>query len=247
MWPGWCSSCSAPARLYAPRLQGRRALLLPAGALIYIAIPPARDFASSGLENGLVLAYVGLLWWMLVCWSQAPGTAAGPARARYLTAGLAFVAGLSVLVRPELALVGGGVLVMMVLAAAGWRQWLLIVAAGGALPVAYQIFRMGYYGLLVPQTAIAKDASGAKWAQGLTYLGNFNAPYLLWIPLVLVVLIGILLSVSRIQPAARAVREAGVAHCKAPPPWSSSSSPAVRCRRCTGSARVATSCTAGCC
>ncbi len=59
------------ARLYAPSLQGRRALLLPAGALVYIAVPPARDFATSGLENGLVLAYLGLLWWMMVCWSQA--------------------------------------------------------------------------------------------------------------------------------------------------------------------------------
>ena len=46
-------------------------LLLPAGALVYIAVPPARDFATSGLENGLVLAYLGLLWWMMVCWSQA--------------------------------------------------------------------------------------------------------------------------------------------------------------------------------
>ena len=35
-------------RLYAPSLRGRRALLLPAGALVYIAIPPARDFATSG-------------------------------------------------------------------------------------------------------------------------------------------------------------------------------------------------------
>ena len=58
-------------RLYAPSLQGRRALLLPAGALVYIAVPPARDFATSGLESGLVLACLGLLWWMLVCWSQA--------------------------------------------------------------------------------------------------------------------------------------------------------------------------------
>ena len=58
-------------RLYAPSLQGRRALLLPAGALVYIAIPPARDFATSGLESGLALAYLGLLWWMMVCWSQA--------------------------------------------------------------------------------------------------------------------------------------------------------------------------------
>ena len=58
-------------RLYAPGLGGRRALLLPAGALVYIAVPPARDFATSGLENCLVLAYLGLLWWMMVCWSQA--------------------------------------------------------------------------------------------------------------------------------------------------------------------------------
>ncbi|MGU3502721.1 flagellar motor control protein ZomB [Mycobacterium sp. C31M] len=185
------------ARLYAPALAGRPALLLPAGVLVYIAVPPARDFASSGLENGLVLAYVGLLWWLLVCWAQA-GRAVGAA----LIAALAFVAGCSVLVRPELALVGGGVLVLMVLAAAGWRRRVLIVAAGGALPVAYQVFRMGYYGLLVPQTAIAKDASGAKWSQGLTYLDNFNGPYLLWVPLVLLVLLALILVRGRAtQPA----------------------------------------------
>ena len=63
------------ARLYAPSLQGRRGLLLPAGVLVYIAVPPARDFATSGLENGLVLAYLGLLWWMMVCWSQSLRTA----------------------------------------------------------------------------------------------------------------------------------------------------------------------------
>ena len=34
------------ARLYAPSLQGRRGLLLPAGVLVYIAVPPARDFAN---------------------------------------------------------------------------------------------------------------------------------------------------------------------------------------------------------
>ncbi|MFN8068206.1 MAG: hypothetical protein U0R77_05300, partial [Mycolicibacterium insubricum] len=51
------------ARLYAPSLVGRRALLLPAGAVVYIAVPPARDFATSGLENGLALTYIGVLWW----------------------------------------------------------------------------------------------------------------------------------------------------------------------------------------
>lgn len=197
------------ARLYAPGLRGRRALLLPAGVLVYIAIPPARDFATSGLENGLVLSYLGLLWWMLVCWAQAPRAAAargrtgGDAAGPWFTGALAFVAGLSVLVRPELALIGGLALVMMLIAARRWSTRALILVAGGLLPVGYQIFRMGYYVLIVPGTAVAKDASGAKWAQGWTYLTNFNQPYLLWIPAVLLVGLGVLLAISARSPRAR--------------------------------------------
>ncbi|OLP00182.1 hypothetical protein BVU76_22020 [Mycolicibacterium porcinum] len=199
-------------RLYAPSLQGRRALLLPAGMLVYIAVPPARDFATSGLENGLVLAYLGLLWWMMVCWSQAlraapktvgrgsPKTAPRPVSSRYFEGALAALAGLSVLIRPELALIGGGALVMMLIAARGWRRRVLIVVAGGLLPVAYQIFRMGYYGLLVPGTAVAKDASGSKWSQGLTYLTNFNQPYLLWVPVMLLAALGAVLLTTRTRP-----------------------------------------------
>ena len=189
-------------RLYAPSLRSRRAVLLPAGVLVYVALPPARDFASSGLENGLVLAYLGLLWWMMVCWSQAPrirpsaGQAQANATGPAFDAVLAVVGGLSVLVRPELALIGGLALVLMLVAASGWRRRLLIVVAGGLLPVGYQIFRMGYYGLLVPGTAVAKDASGSKWPQGFVYLANFNNPYLLWVPLVLLAgLAGLLLAV----------------------------------------------------
>lgn len=186
-------------RLYAPSLQGRRALLLPAGALVYIAVPPARDFATSGLENGLVLAYLGLLWWMLVCWSQALRRP-NPVSSKYFDAALAAVAGLSVLIRPELALIGGGALVMMLIAARGWRRRVLILVAGGLLPVAYQIFRMGYYGLLVPGTAVAKDASGSKWSQGFTYLTDFNHPYLLWVPVLLLAALGAVLLTTRTRP-----------------------------------------------
>ncbi|MGI9125302.1 MAG: flagellar motor control protein ZomB [Mycobacterium sp.] len=171
------------ARLWAPRLQGRALLMLPAGVLVYIAVPPARDFATSGLANGLVTGWLGLLWWMLVCWAQRPPRPSSP----WFLAGLAFVAGLSVLVRPELALIGGLALLMMLIAERGWRRRSLIVAAGGLLPVGYQIFRMGYYGLLVPQTAIAKDASGSKWDQGFVYLHNFTSPYALWIPTALLI------------------------------------------------------------
>ncbi|OHU26479.1 hypothetical protein BKG77_14535 [Mycobacteroides chelonae] len=203
------------ARLYAPLLAGRAALMVPAGMLVYIAIPPARDFATSGLENGLVLAYLGGLWLMMVIWAQAvraPVTLdrrGGPHQpvdprivhadrkdqkdvlSRRFTIGLAFMAGLSVLIRPELALIGGGFLVMMLIAARGFTSRVYIVAAGGALPVLYQIFRMGYYGLLVPSTAIAKDASGSKWGQGFVYLQNMNSPYLIWVPAVLLIALGV--------------------------------------------------------
>ncbi len=177
-------------RLFAPSLVGRRAIMLPAGALVYIAVPPARDFATSGLESGLVMAYLGLLWWMMVCWSQARR---GRPPGRVFVIALAFVAGLSVLVRPELALIGGGALIMMLIAAQHGRRRLEIVVAGGLLPVGYQIFRMGYYGLLFPGTALAKDAGGDKLSQGLIYLSNFNGPYLLWVPLLLLAVLGLVL------------------------------------------------------
>jgi len=85
---------------------------------------------------------------------------------------------------------------MMLVAARGWQRRLLIVIAGGLLPVAYQVFRMGYYGLLVPGTAIAKDATGSKWQQGFLYLANFNKPYMLWAPVMLLAAIGLVLYAS---------------------------------------------------
>ena len=186
------------ARLYAPSLRGRRAVMLPAGALVYVALPPSRDFATSGLESGLTLAYLGLLWWMMVCWAQPVRNR--PDR-RLFVGALAFVAGFSVLVRPELALMGGLALIMMLVAARTWRRRVLVVVAGGLLPVAYEIFRMGYYGLLVPGTALAKDAAGDKWSQGMIYLSNFDAPYAVWVPVVLLVPLGVLLLAARRRPS----------------------------------------------
>jgi arabinofuranosyltransferase len=185
-------------RLYAPSLRGRRAIMLPAGALVYVALPPSRDFATSGLESGLTLAYLGLLWWMMVCWAQP---VRGRPEGRAFIGALAFVAGFSVLVRPDLALMGGLALIMMLIAARDWRRRVLIVVAGGFLPVAYEIFRMGYYGLLVPGTALAKDAAGDKWSQGMIYLSNFDAPYAVWVPVVLLVPLGVLLMLARRRPS----------------------------------------------
>ncbi|MEU4840853.1 flagellar motor control protein ZomB [Nocardia testacea] len=166
-------------------------LLLPAGALAYISVPPARDYVTSGLENCLVICWIALLWLLLVRWSKAeqptvPGLL-----------GLAFLAGLAPLIRPEMTVVGGLALLLIFCAPmprSRLRPWLLrglVVAVAGAVPLLYQIWRMGYYGLPYPNTAVAKDAGGAKWGQGFTYLWDLAGPYYLYVPLVVLLLAGL--------------------------------------------------------
>ncbi|MYR07497.1 hypothetical protein GTV32_14840 [Gordonia sp. SID5947] len=187
------------ARLFRTRLGGLGGdgwtLLLPFGAIVYIALPPARDFATSGLENGLCIFWVAVLWCQLVAWSRRQGggvTLGG----RAATIALAFTAGLAPLVRPELTVVGGLVLLLVILAPSSWKMRLGMVFAAAVLPVGYQIFRMGYYALLVPNPAVAKDASGSKWHQGFIYVGNLFGPYVLVLPVVLAVVAGILIVVA---------------------------------------------------
>ncbi len=175
----------------------RAGLLLPAGVLVYIALPPARDYVTSGLESGLVICWIGLLWWQLMRWSQAktvrlPGLL-----------GVVFLAGLAPLIRPEMTLVGALALLMIFLAPmpeSKLRPIVLraaIVAVAGLVPLGYQIWRMGYYGLPYPNTAVAKDAGGAKWGQGLTYLWDLVGPYFLWAPLLVLLLAGVLAARGR--------------------------------------------------
>jgi len=45
---------------------------------------------------------------------------------------------------------------------------------------------MGYYALVVPNTALAKDAGGLHLSQGWTYLHDFVSPYRLWVTAVLI-------------------------------------------------------------
>ncbi|WP_232717504.1 flagellar motor control protein ZomB [Gordonia metallireducens] len=199
-----CSVAAIPiamygsARLYGNRLGGITGdgwtLLLPFGAIIYIAIPPARDFATSGLENGLCIFWAAVLWCQLVAWARrGPQTTR---RASAATLALAFTAGLAPLVRPELTVFGGLVLVLVFFAPLGWKMRLGVAVVAGALPVGYQIFRMGYYALLVPNPAVAKDASGAKWEQGFAYLTNLFGPYVLLLPVVMAVVAGVILVVG---------------------------------------------------
>ncbi|MGP3706612.1 flagellar motor control protein ZomB [Gordonia paraffinivorans] len=199
-----CSVAAIPIAMYgAARLYGNRiggltgdgwTLLLPFTAVVYIALPPARDFATSGLESGLCIFWVAVLWVQLVAWARRGPRSGG--RAATATLLLAFTAGLAPLIRPELAVLGGLVLLLVFFAPLGWKMRLGVLVVAGALPVGYQIFRMGYYGLLVPNPAVAKDASGSKWEQGFAYLTNLFGPYVLLLPVILAVIAGVLLIVG---------------------------------------------------
>ena len=66
-----------------------------------------------------------------------------------------------------------------------------------ALPVAYQIFRMGYYATVVPNTALAKDAGGLHVGQGWAYAQDFIGAYHLWVTAALVVALLVLRHVAQ--------------------------------------------------
>lgn len=176
---GW-----AAGRLWRNGERDGGAWLLPVGAVILAVLPPMWDFATSGLETGFGFAWLGGCFALLA-------RLADPEPRRKAALLLAVTASLGPLIRPEFAIftvafvVAAGVLTAD-MSGSRRRRWLGLAAGGLALPAAYEIFRMGYYGALVPNTAFAKEASRAWWGQGFRYLGDFAGPYRIWLPLLTV-------------------------------------------------------------
>lgn len=155
----------------------------PVGGIVYLAVPPARDFATSGLEWGLCLLWLAVAWFLLVLWADGRWPIVLPV--------LAVWAGLSWLVRPELALYGGVIIVVLALAQTSVRRAAGVFAWAIPLPLAYEIFRMGYYGLITPHTAVAKSASDSEWGTGWAYFVDFLHPYGLWIAAILLIALAV--------------------------------------------------------
>jgi arabinofuranosyltransferase len=176
----------------ARRLFGGHRRMVPFGALVVVALPPFWDFGTSGLETGLIVGWLGLTWWLLVrrLVAHRDGPGDGPAWPA------AFVLGLAPLVRPDLALFGLAAAVALVVLERrrGVRGIAALAAVAAAVPLAYEVFRTGYYGLLVPGTAVAKEASNARWEQGLLYLRDLTDTYWLAVPLLLVAATAVLLA-----------------------------------------------------
>lgn len=178
----------------ARRLFGGTGWTVPFGALVVVALPPFWDFGTSGLETGLIVGWLGLTWWLLVRRLEAH-RAGGGGRAWPA----AFVLGLAPLVRPDLALFGLAVAVALVVLERrrGWRGIAALAGVAAALPLAYEVFRAGYYGLLVPGTALAKEASTARWQQGLYYLRDLVETYWLPVPVLIGLVAAVLLVPGR--------------------------------------------------
>jgi arabinofuranosyltransferase len=165
--------------------------VLPLGLLVAASVDGVWDFATSGLETGMAISWEGVSWWLLVrCALDRRG---------FKTT--AFVLGLGELIRPDLGLFSVAYLVALGVIIArsdgqarqGWIQrWLVPAVCAGVLPVAYELFRMAYFGLLVPNTALAKSSSSVWWSQGYTYFRDFyTSDHLVWVmvPVVLIVVL----------------------------------------------------------
>ncbi|MPQ97744.1 hypothetical protein GB931_07380 [Modestobacter sp. I12A-02628] len=161
-------------------------LAVPLGMVVFAALPPVWDFTTSGLETGLAFGWLGACWWGLVRWAGTGARTRTGAGAPSVLGQrwLLVLLGTGPLVRPDLAVVGVVLLGWLVLSGAGrWWQRVAALAVAGALPVAVEVLRAGYYGLLVPNTAVAKESGRALWGRGAGYLGDLVGPHLLWLPL----------------------------------------------------------------
>jgi arabinofuranosyltransferase len=201
--------------------------LVPFGAVVYAALPPAWDYASCGLEMGLATFWLATSFLAVIAIARSrvpvakgdtiandarespsvppagssesePSPSSRRAPARELIGSILIAAwlGLGCLIRPELALYTAAFFVVFLLACDARRSALdvslgararratLLTFAVIALPGAYQNFRMGYYGALTANPAIAKEAFRTNVEQGACYFRNFFGLYLAAIPAV---------------------------------------------------------------
>lgn len=149
--------------------------LVPVGALCLAVLPPVWDYASSGLEGGLAWAWLGASFFALVRWSRSPVERVAP--------WTAVLVGIGPLIRPDYAIF---TLVFVAAVSAGevgrWRARVRPIWLAAVVPVTFQLFRMGYYGALTPNTYFAKEGGEPRWDQGWAYLGDFVGTYWVWIP-----------------------------------------------------------------
>ena len=164
---------------------GSTGWVVPVGAGAFLALKVSWDFATGGLENGLGMAWMGGSFWAVVVACCLDASSGDGALSRRRLRATAVLVGLGVLVRPDFAPFCAGL--ALPLGVVAWhrnrvRGLLAVGVAAAALPLAVQVFRMGYYAQLVPNTLHAKSSSLSWWDQGWVYLAEFTGSYLLVVP-----------------------------------------------------------------
>lgn len=180
--------------------------LFSLGALTITALPPFWQFASSGLETGLTFFWIGFSLWGLVQLRDETN----PLH-KHIFGHIFWILGLAPLIRPDLLVLSIPLMMAACLLtqAHTWRFTRQIVGLlmYGAPATAWQLFRMGYYGALLPNTYIAKEGLHARWDQGFRYLQDTCGLYYLW-PLIGVCLIATLTPYfSKKAPGVKSLRQ----------------------------------------
>jgi arabinofuranosyltransferase len=163
---------------------------LPLGALVFAALPVVWDFLSSGLENGLTYLWIGASLAAVASLARVGDDAPDDALPLGRAVRAAALLGFGPMVRPDLA-IATGLFGLVALTAVfrgrsrrdGLRAAVVTAAALGAVPVTWQLFRMGYYAITSPNTALAKEAFLSNWPQGGAYVLNYVSTYALLFPL----------------------------------------------------------------
>lgn len=182
----------ASARLRARLTPSRSGVLLfPLLAFMFLLVTPFLDFSTSGLEGGLTFLWLGGSY-LLVTGDVLDS------RARLRTW---VVLGLAALVRPDLMFIALAFAAPLTLLGS-WRRTLRGAAAGLAVPLAYQIFRMGYFGAMVPNTALAKEGSSFVVNRGTSYVVDLVVTGRAWAPILCILVL--LVVVARSMPSATA-------------------------------------------
>ena len=141
-------------------LQAHRAHRWPVAVWAWAAFPYGHMFATGGLETmsftALSAAAVG--------WGRL-----GDSRRDAALAGL--LAALALLSRPEGGLVIAAVLVLAAMRSR--RHFAAVLLPITLLVIPWLVFKLSFYGELLPNTFYAKSSGGARWADGTAYLSLF--------------------------------------------------------------------------
>jgi arabinofuranosyltransferase len=176
------AACAASA-LVRDRGRADDGVMLPLGALVFALLPAAWPFFTSGLDTGLAFGWLGSSFLCLVLVHLGARSADPPSRRRlFLTAVLV---GLGPLVQADFVVFSIAFVVALVVVVGRERapRPLALTAAAFALPLAYELFRMGYYAALIPNPDVAREPAGLYLSQGGRYLWDLVGTYWLFVPL----------------------------------------------------------------